>query len=408
MNKYINKTFLQLIKSTSKKNTYVSKDTIYSKPPVALPLLEIVKKLPNMFPLTISESINHYKAFKRNKSEAEINLINAFIEKTTRLDYKIIKNNDLNFNELCVLNKQQFNTSKPKKHVILIHGYAAAYGLFISNINTITDTLINQRNENMVFHCLDLPGFGNTNRTIDFPFKLKKHNHQDVEDYFVNKINDYLNNLKIHEHDDIDVIAHSCGGYFMTLFANKITNKNIKKFIILSPAGLIKMKNLPKAPLFFKVLWESYNVSPFSLVRNSKMFGSLLTSGWSHKRLTFLKDDNKKNIFHQYIYNIFNQKGVGEYMLPFILKTGADPVAPLYERLIKNKADSLIFRNKQVEWVWVYGDNDVFSYEGGELFTKKMVENGIKSKVFVVSKSGHHMYMDNATEFNSIIINELT
>jgi len=84
----------------------------------------------------------------------------------------------------------------------------------------------------------------------------------------VNKINDYLNNLKIHEHDEIDVIAHSCGGYFMTLFANKITNKNIKKFIILSPAGLIKMKNLPKPPLFFKVLWESYN---FSLKRWLKM-----------------------------------------------------------------------------------------------------------------------------------------
>lgn len=408
MNKNINKTFNQIIKNAPKNNIQVHNNTIYSKPPVALPLLEIIKRLPNMFPLSISESIKHYKTFQKNKSEAEINLINTFIKKTHRLDYKVIKNHDLNFNELCILNKEQVGSNKPKKHVVLIHGYAAAYGLFINNINNISNELINERNENVVMHCLDLPGFGYSNRTTDFPFELKRHDYNDIENYFVNKINDYLNNLHINEHDEIDIIAHSCGGYFMTLFADRIMNKNIKKFIILSPAGLIKMKNLPTPPLFFKILWERYNVSPFSLVRNSKMFGSLLTSGWSYKRLTFLKDEHKKNVFHQYIYSIFNQKGVGEYMLPFILKTGADPVAPLYQRLmINNKNESMILKNKDVEWTWVYGDNDVFSNEGGEMFTKKMRENGVKSKVVVVPKSGHHMYLDNATAFDSIVINEL-
>ncbi|KAL6938791.1 hypothetical protein ACO0OL_000403 [Hanseniaspora opuntiae] len=408
MIKSITKNILQLIKITSNDIANVPNKTIYSKPPVALPVLEIIKRLPNMFPLTVSESIRHYNAYQKDKWKAERNLIEAFIKKTSRLDYKLIKNNDLNFNELCVVNKEKVNSFERKKHVILIHGYAAAYGLFINNINIIADKLINKKNENVVLHCLDLPGFGYSDRTKDFPFDLKRHTYKDIEEYFVNKINGYLNNLRINEEDEINIIAHSCGGYFMTLFANKIINTNIKKFIILSPAGLIKMKNLPKPPKFFKMLWENYNVSPFSLVRNSKIFGSLLTSGWSYKRLTGLKNDFQRDVFHQYIYSIFNQKGVGEYMLPFILKTGADPVAPLYERLTRNQGNSLVFQNKDVEWVWVYGDNDMFSSEGGELMTKTMIESGVKSKVVVVNKAGHHMYLDNACEFDSLMIKELS
>lgn len=407
MIKNLTKTILQLTKTTTNDTSNAHNKTIYSKPPVALPVLEIIKRLPNMFPLTVSESIRHYNAYQKDKWKAETILIETFIKKTSRLDYKVIKNNDLNFNELCVVNKQKVNSVERKKHIILIHGYAAAYGLFINNINIISDKLINKLNENVVLHCLDLPGFGYSNRTKDFPFDLKKHTYKDIEGYFINKINGYLKNLKINKDDEINIIAHSCGGYFMTLFANKIIMNNIKKFIILSPAGLIRMKNLPKPPILFKILWENYNVSPFSLVRNSKVFGSLLTSGWSYKRLTSLNDKFQKDVFHQYIYSIFNQKGVGEYMLPFILKTGADPVAPLYERLTNNHVDSLIFKNKDIEWVWVYGDNDVFSSEGGDLMTKKMTASGIKSKVVIVKKSGHHMYLDNASEFNSLMIDEL-
>lgn len=408
MFKSITKNILQSIKITSTDIANVQNKNIYSKPPVALPILEIIRRLPSMFPLTVSESIKHYNAYQRDKLQAERNLIATFIKKGPRLNYKLVKNNDLNFNELCVVNNEKVKSSERKKHVILIHGYAAAYGLFINNINTISDKLINKKNENVVFHCLDLPGFGYSDRTNEFPFDLKIHTYKDIEEYFINKINGYLKNLRISKEDEINIVAHSCGGYFMTLFANKIINHNIKKFVILSPAGLVRMKNLPKPPLFFKILWEKYNVSPFSLVRNSKIFGSLLTSGWSYKRLNGLNNDSQKDVFHQYIYSIFNQKGVGEYMLPFILKTGADPVAPLYERLTRNHGNSLIFKNKDVEWVWVYGDNDVFSSEGGELMTKKMIDSGIKSKVMIVNKAGHHMYLDNACDFDSLMIKELS
>ena len=176
---------------------------------------------------------------------------------------------------------------------------------------------------------------------------------------------------------------------------------------MVSPAGLTKMKNLPKAPYYFKVLWENFNVSPLSLVRNSGIFGSLLTSGWSYKRLTFIKNKHKRDVLHKYIYSIFNQRGCGEYMLPFILKTGADPVAPLYERIFGTSEKNKIFSSKKTEWVWMFGDNDIFDVEGGYKCSSKLVENGIKSKVIKVEKAGHHIYFDNQEKFDQIIIDEL-
>ena len=405
------------------KNKELIKENVYSKPPVSLPILETFKKLPTLFPLTVKQSLIDYKEFYKNPLDAQSNLIKEFIpcSQNSNLKYKLIYSNiqekskdgkNYYMNELRLANKSFDLSEKPKTHVLLIHGYASGFGLFINNIAKICDNLINKNNKNVEFHCLDLPGHGFSSRDYDLPFKLRKHSYLDVESYFAGHIDHYITTLKdtsqFNQNDKLVIVAHSCGSYFATLLANE---KNLKhkfdKLIMVSPAGLTKMKNLPKAPYYFKVLWENFNVSPLSLVRNSGIFGSLLTSGWSYKRLTFIKNKHKRDVLHKYIYSIFNQRGCGEYMLPFILKTGADPVAPLYERIFGTSEKNKIFSSKKTEWVWMFGDNDIFDVEGGYKCSSKLLEHGIKSKVIKVEKAGHHIYFDNQAKFDQIIIDEL-
>ncbi|XBW38023.1 hypothetical protein QEN19_003608 [Hanseniaspora menglaensis] len=405
---------------------------IYSKAPVALPFFEIVKRLPYMFPLKIKQSFQDYRDFQQNPIQAQEDLIKEFMSfpKNSKVDFSIVKNplsslkvlntsnisdsvNSIYFiNELKVHNKNFALSQKSKIHVLLLHGYASAFGLFINNISKISNVLINEKNINVDFHCLDLPGYGFSSRNYEFPFQLGKHNYTDIETYFTNHIDTYISDLKnkneIKHNDKIVIVSHSCGSYFTTLLASKPNLKHrIDKLVMVSPAGLIKMKNLSKAPYFFKVLWEKFNVSPFSLVRNFGVFGSMLTSGWSYKRLTFIKNKKKRNIFHKYIYSIFNQKGCGEYMLPFILNTGADPVAPLYERLFVETFGKKSSFSKETKWVWMFGDNDVFDIEGGEKCSAKLAEMGISSKVMEISNAGHHIYFDNHSKFNKILIEEI-
>ncbi|KAL6927156.1 hypothetical protein ACO0SA_003446 [Hanseniaspora valbyensis] len=335
------------------KSKELIKESVYSKPPVSLPILETFKKLPTLFPLTVKQSLIDYKEFNKNPLDAQSNLIKEFIpcSQNSNLKYKLIT------------------------HVLLIHGYASGFGLFINNIAKICDNLINKNNKNVEFHCLDLPGHGFSSRDYDLPFKLRKHSYLDVESYFAGHIDHYITTLKdtsqFNQNDKLVIVAHSCGSYFATLLANE---KNLKhkfdKLIMVSPAGLTKIKNLPKAPYYFKVLWENFNVSPLSLVRNSGIFGSLLTSGWSYKRLTFIKNKHKRDVLHKYIYSIFNQRGY-------------------------------------TEWVWMFGDNDIFDVEGGYKCSSKLLEHGIKSKVIKVEKAGHHIYFDNQAKFDQIIIDEL-
>lgn len=54
-----------------------------------------------------------------------------------------------------------------------------------------------------------------------------------------------------------------------------------------------------------------------------------------------------------------------------------------------------------------YGDIDWMDIKGGERVVEANKFNGISSFVYTVSKSDHHMYLDNPEEFAQLIIEDL-
>ncbi|KGO44636.1 hypothetical protein PEX1_002220 [Penicillium expansum] len=208
-------------------------------------------------------------------------------------------------------------------------------------------------------------------------------------------------------------------------------------------------------PKWFAYLWDA-NISPFSLVRWAGPLGPRLVSGWTSRRFSHLPAEEAKAL-HDYSYSIFSLRGSGEYALAYILAPGAFARSPLIHRvhglgrqLIQNtsalphpvaaatsssttsentpastSSDSLApaRREKGLPVVFMYGDHDWMDVSGGHAAAAKLEEEKRKvlekatpeeqradegsSKVVIVNKAGHHLYLDGWEQFNSIVLTEM-
>ncbi|KAJ9138863.1 Alpha/beta-hydrolase [Pleurostoma richardsiae] len=190
----------------------------------------------------------------------------------------------------------------------------------------------------------------------------------------------------------------------------------------------------PRRPLpgWLVWLWDSNFVSPFSIVRAAGPLGPRFVSGWTSRRFNHLPADESQAL-HTYSYSLFRQKGSGEFALPYILAPGAYARRPLVNRIqdvgrgVVRPAgpggDPPEVRETGIPVVMMYGDHDWMDVAGGYAAEEKLKrraeqalaegteeerarENG-SAKVVIVRKAGHHLYLDNADEFNEHIIKEL-
>ncbi|KAJ5477422.1 cardiolipin-specific deacylase [Penicillium diatomitis] len=225
-------------------------------------------------------------------------------------------------------------------------------------------------------------------------------------------------------------------------------------------------RNMPK---WFAYLWDA-NISPFSLVRWSGPLGPRIVSGWTSRRFSHLPSDEAKAL-HDYSYSIFSQRGSGEYALAYILAPGAFARSPLIRRIhgvgrqmiatdnspFSNPASTTspksLFpklscnsstnpevtgesapidpltdapaprRENGIPIVFMYGDHDWMDVSGGHAAAARLEEEKQRvlanasiderekdqgsSKVVVISRAGHHLYLDGWKEFNKVVLAEM-
>lgn len=151
-------------------------------------------------------------------------------------------------------------------------------------------------------------------------------------------------------------------------------------------------------------MWER-NHSPFTIIRNSGPFKSKLISRWTCHRFSHIYYENPQhfNNMHDYIYKIFNGKGSGEYAITRILAVGALAKLPLLDRCPE------IFVKMNLPTLWLYGDKDWMNEEAGLEMTNTINQlsiNQYSKKIAnykIISNAGHHLYLDNPSEFTKII-----
>jgi len=182
-------------------------------------------------------------------------------------------------------------------------------------------------------------------------------------------------------------------------------------------------------PSWLVWLWDA-NVSPFSIVRLAGPLGPRFVSGWTSRRFNHLPEVEKQTL-HDYAYSLFRQKGSGEYVLPYVLAPGAHARRPIINRIhgvgrqIITPATETRPAVKETGFpiVFMYGENDWMDVAGGLAAEERLKEAKARAlsqasdeekqkergscKVIVVTKAGHHLYLDNPGEFNQYISKEL-
>ncbi|KAL1835544.1 hypothetical protein VTJ49DRAFT_6499 [Mycothermus thermophilus] len=184
-------------------------------------------------------------------------------------------------------------------------------------------------------------------------------------------------------------------------------------------------------PGWLSWLWDA-NVSPFSIVRLAGPLGPRFVSGWTSRRFNHLPLEEKQAL-HDYSYALFRQKGSGEYVLPYVLAPGAYARSPVIHRIqdvgrqvLKPATDTEpALRETGIPIVFMYGENDWMDVAGGYAAEEKLKQRALKAlldeeateeekrrengsaKVLVVSKAGHHLYLDNPDEFNYLVRKEM-
>ena len=124
--------------------------------------------------------------------------------------------------------------------------------------------------------------------------------------------------------------------------------------------------------------------------------GPKVASGWTTRRFGELPTQEEQEALSQYAYQIFRQRGSGEYALTYLLAPGAYARRPLIERVKGLQNDAIL---KKV--TWIYGSYDWMDVDAGREASERLGD--IESDVIVVDRAGHNVHLDNPEGFNRIL-----
>lgn len=392
------------------------------------------------------------------KEATESDLVARFID--TELPSSAVPG-ALYIHELEIRNTKDL--SVPRKDIVVIHGYMAASGFFLKNVEQLAASY-----PNSVVHVIDLPGFGNSARP-KFPKKLLKSAPKATtlreinqilaaEDWFIDKLEEWRLQKGI-EH--FDLIAHSMGAYISSCYLMKYNKKIngsliVDKFALVSPLGTepsevsfisgekfrfdhseVKSNPLreilasqdfenggvnedfiqlwetlgkPRFPSskLLKTLWDN-NISPFLVLQWFGPFYSKILSLWSFQRFRDVHSnsegehsDNSDLILklHDYSFSIFNQyQASGELAITKFINHEILPRLPLSDRGFVEFLDT-----NGIKTLWLYGENDWMNTKGGQFCVEKIKKLGsVEANLQEIKNAGHHLYLDNPSAFNGAI-----
>jgi pimeloyl-ACP methyl ester carboxylesterase len=355
-------------------------------------------------PMSDINTLSWVRSSPKCSREAEFNLLNtslevhypAFAETRNSVDTEKRKvsigwvkaGSELYINTLC-------NHAKSEKVLLINHGYGGGLGIYFKNYVELLAL------KDWRIYSIDWMGMGNSSRPawIQKDSNLSEIDHaKQAEDFFIDALEKWRESNGIHK---MTIMGHSLGGYLSACYALKYPDR-VEKLILASPVGV------PKAPedqaarvrnrkgfvvsMFIRG-WRS-GMTPFDIIRFFGPFGSSFFSRYTTNRFRHLEEEELK-LFHDYLYHISSQPGSGEYSLSAILHEGAWAKYSLEERI----------HDLNMPVTFLYGTEDWMDHNGALGVVNKIKHS---TRIILLEKSGHHLYIDNPQLFNQAIIAELT
>jgi abhydrolase domain-containing protein 5 len=250
----------------------------------------------------------------------------------------------------------------------------------------------------------------------------KEEHEREVARQVADEFIDSLEELRAHEGlEDFVLAGHSLGGFLAAKYAIKYP-KHVSALALISPVGVpemppqehrIKDEELHWRIRFFKNLW-SWNFTPQAIVRVAGSRGPDLINNAIVRRFSPNRWNNTElKLISDYLYHITAAPGNGEYALSALLQPIFSRPADASKDTTKPAVSSSVFAKVPVEKeltriqcpiILFYGDHDWLYYPTASESVTLWNQHGIPAELRIIPKAGHHLYLDNSTEFNDALI----
>ena len=304
--------------------------------------------------------------------------------------------------------------------LVIVHGYMAGAALFLYQFDELADHF-------PAVYAVDWPGCGASPRPA---FTAK--DTDSAESWVTGPLEALRQTLGL---ERMVLVGHSMGGYFAAVYAMSHPSR-VAHLCLVSPAGIPDtpivdpnaakggmVKSDPKQPTPRRIprwLWGTMSWlwnAGFTPGVGLRWMGPLGPT-WVRKALGFRASrwvlerplEPYAEDLADYLYHNIGGDGSGEYVLRHILAPGVWAKRPIAKRLAA--AASLPPTHSQhyrVPTLWVYGGtHDWMSVEHGHAAAGQLRALGVRASCHTVSPGGHHVYLESPTEFNALIVREVT
>jgi len=331
----------------------------------------------------------------------------------------------------------------PDENIVLtMHGYGNGLAFWWQNFQAFASV----PKTRTIF--VDWLGMGRSGRPSFPSIKSKGDTEEAIqarvssaENFFLESLDQLCKNVGANK--KVTLVGHSIGGYLSTAFAVKHP-ETVNKLILVSPVGVPKSPYrttkqqtgvdkskqgksengktndaTPPAELlpadaseptqdapsgWWTKLWEA-NVSPFSVIRMSTVFGPQLISRYASRRFAAFPEEVQKELFN-YLYQISSARGSGEYVLAHVLAPGAYARWPLITRIgVLNTPVTVIYGDH--DWMDEKGGYDTIKLLKAKPDTPETRLQKLRSKVLINEHAGHWVHLENPAGFNKMLEREL-
>lgn len=273
-----------------------------------------------------------------------------------------------------------------KPPLVILHGYCGTSIIFYK--------MFKHMSEHYSIYCLDLMGMGRSSRP-NFTAKGR----EETELFFVIPIEVCRAKLGI---EKMTLMGHSFGGYIAGCYTENFPER-VEKLVLMSSIGIPHPPDGDPKEWAKKLNWKFRTIvklarylmkkdfTPPSILRKLGSFGKRFVRKYLKKRWKTIPD-NELDHLETYLFQVNTYPGSGEFALKELFVEGGFAIKPLCERITKTPT------------VYIYGDRDWMDPIGA-VMNAELNECKVISET--ISRSGHHMYIDNPTELSEKLIQAL-
>lgn len=281
------------------------------------------------------------------------------------------------------------NTESKNTPIVLLHGFGAGSAFWAMNLEELS--------QDHPVYALDTLGFARSSRP-EFAEDPKE-----IEQQFVDFIERWREVMGI---EKMVLCGHSFGGYQSSSYAMKYPER-LEHLILADPWGYDEAPDPSKFPLWklSVALTLRLIVGPFVMVRAFGPFGEWLIKSFRPDLLNKYNSIVEPSTFSQYIYHCnSNSNFSGEaafHRMAFVGPCSWSPLGhvwpihPIGERMKNGLSDD-------IPVTYIYG-NDTWIHKGYGGIIRDNRPNSY-TNVIMIDNAGHHMYTDNASEFNQTVL----